>query len=69
MGQQSSSRFVVYESDKVQESRQLLEVIDRVGKQPILVALSALITGDIRERCLAAGFTEVLESPLTIQKI
>ena len=35
----------------------------------MLVALSALITDPIREKCLAVGFTKVLESPLTSKKV
>ena len=33
------------------------------------MALSALITPQIKERCLRVGFSEVLESPLTTKKV
>jgi hypothetical protein len=36
---------------------------------PILVALSAHISDDVRIKCLSTGFNIILESPLTVKKI
>ena len=74
MQEQQSSVFQLsssqdQQSERVIRGKKLLELFERIGKQPVLVALSALITNDIREKCQSVGFAEVLESPLTIQKI
>ena len=44
-------------------------MFEEVGQQPILVALSALITDEIRDKCVKVGFTEILESPLYSKKV
>jgi hypothetical protein len=36
---------------------------------PVLVALSAFVSEDVRKKCIKAGFHIVLESPLTSKKI
>ena len=53
------------EDEILQKCQRLLEVFEEMGQQPILVALSALITDGIREKCQRVGFTEIIESPLT----
>ena len=57
------------QNEIVQKSQKLLEVFEEVGQQPILVALSALITDEVREKCLGVGFTEILESPLSANRV
>ena len=46
-----------------------LSAFNEVDKEPVLVALSALITEDIRKKCLKSGFTVIIESPLTTKKL
>lgn len=47
----------------------MLELYGEIGYLPILVALSAHISDDVRNKCLNAGFNIILEAPLTVKKI
>ena len=46
-------------------SHEMISAFNKTGQFPIMVALSALITEDIKKRCLEVGFSITIESPLT----
>jgi CheY-like chemotaxis protein len=46
-----------------------LDLYNGIGELPMIVALSAHITEEIRKKCFEIGFNQVLETPLTVKKV